>query len=124
MVTDFQPRQHRRYPVNLRVDYSTRDAFLANRVSNLSQGGMFIPTDSPLPVQSELDLVLSLNGDGGDGGQIRARGRVIWNYDIRKGTSRVVPGMGIKFVDLSPDDNRRLVDYLATLRPATATIVP
>jgi uncharacterized protein (TIGR02266 family) len=121
MVTDFQPRQHRRYPVNLPVDYSTRDAFLANRVSNLSQGGMFIATDSPLPVQSELDLVLSLNGDGE---QIRARGRVIWNYDIRKGTSRVIPGMGIKFVDLSPDDSRRLVDYLATLRPAPSTIVP
>ncbi len=120
-MTDFQPRQYRRHPVNLRVDYSTRDAFLANRVSNLSQGGMFIATESPLPVQSELDLVLTLSEDGG---HIHARGRVIWNYDIRKGTSRVIPGMGIKFVDLSPDDNRRLVDFLATLQPAPSTIVP
>ncbi len=120
MTEMLRPRQYRRYPVDLRVDYSTRDAFLANRVSNLSQGGMFIATDDPLPVQSELDLVLTLK-DGDD--RIRARGRVIWNFDIRKGTSRLIPGMGIKFVDLSPDDNHRLVEFIAALRgtpPATA----
>jgi type IV pilus assembly protein PilZ len=115
MVTEFQPRQYERYPVNLRVDFSTRDAFLANRVSNLSQGGLFIATETPLPVQSELDIVLTLKDEDE---RIRARGRVIWTYDIRKGTSKVIPGMGIKFVDLSRDDHRRLVDYLATLRPA------
>jgi type IV pilus assembly protein PilZ len=117
MVTDFQPRQYERYPVNLRVDYSTRDAFLANRVSNLSQGGLFIATETPLPVQSELDLVLTLEHEDE---RIRVRGRVIWNYDIRKGTSRVIPGMGIKFLDLSADDRCRLADYLAALRPVPA----
>jgi len=116
MVTDFEPRQHKRYPVDLRVDYTTRDAFVANRVSNLSQGGLFIATETPLPVQSELDLVLTLQDDAE---RIRARGRVIWNYDIRKGTSRLIAGMGIRFVDLSPDDRRRLVDFIATLRPAS-----
>ena len=115
MTERFEPRQHERYPVDLRVDYSTRDAFLANRVSNLSKGGLFIATDKPLPVQSELDLVLTLKEEDA---RIRARGRVIWNYDIRQGTSRVIPGMGIKFLDLSPDDSRKLVDYLATLQPA------
>lgn len=115
MTDPLLPRQFKRYPVDLRVDYSTRDAFLANRVSNLSQGGLFIATENPLPIQSELDLVLTLQDDHE---RIQARGRVIWNYDIRKGTSRVIPGMGIKFVDLSPDDSRRLVDYLGTLRQA------
>ena len=114
MTEALQPRQYQRHPVDLRVDYSTRDAFLANRVSNLSQGGLFIATDNPLPVQSELDLVLTLQDDEE---RIRARGRVIWNYDIRKGTSRIVPGMGIKFVDLSPADSCRLADFLAALQP-------
>jgi type IV pilus assembly protein PilZ len=122
MVTELlQPRQHTRHPVDLRVDYTTRDAFLANRVSNLSQGGLFIATESPLPVQSELDLVLTLKDEDE---RIRARGRVIWQYDIRKGTSRVIPGMGIKFIDLSPDDSRRLVDFLATLPSAPPQGVP
>ncbi len=113
-MTEYEPRQHQRHAVDLRVDCTTADAFLANRVSNLSQGGLFIPTESPLPVQSELDLVLTLNDQEE---RIRARGRVIWNYDIRKGTSRVIPGMGIKFVDLSDADRRRLKDFLATLPP-------
>ncbi len=115
MTEALLPRQFKRYPVDLRVDYGTRDAFLANRVSNLSRGGLFIATETPLPVQSELDLVLTLKNEDE---RIRARGRVVWNYDIRKGTSRVIPGMGIRFVDLSPDDSHRLVDYLDTLRPA------
>ncbi len=114
-MTEWKPRKHERFPVNLQVDCQTKDAFLANRVSNLSQGGLFIPTEDPLPVQSELDLVLEFH-EGTD--SIRARGRVIWNYDIRKGTSRVIRGMGIKFLDLAPDDSRRLADYLATLQPA------
>jgi uncharacterized protein (TIGR02266 family) len=115
------PRQHERYPVNLQVNYETKDAFLANQVNNLSQGGLFIATETPLPVRSELDLVLTLRGDAD---RIRARGRVIWNYDIRKGTSRVIHGMGIKFLDLSPDDSRRLADFLATLQPAPTVAPP
>jgi type IV pilus assembly protein PilZ len=117
MVTEqtSETRQEQRYPVNLRVDYSTRDAFIANRITNLSKGGLFIPTEKPLPVHAELDLVLTLPERAE---HIQARGRVIWNYDIRKGTSRVIPGMGIKFVDMSPDDKQKLADYIETL-PAT-----
>jgi type IV pilus assembly protein PilZ len=110
------PRQHVRFPVSLRVDYSTRDAFIANHVSNLSKGGLFIASDAPLPVDSELELVLTLAEPAEC---IRARGRVIWNYDIRKGTSRVIPGMGIKFLDMSAADRHRLADYLSALRPPT-----
>ncbi len=109
-------REHPRYPVSLRVDYSTRDAFLANHVSNLSRGGLFIASERPLPVNAELDLVLILPGAEA---RIQARGRVIWNYDIRKGTSHVTPGMGIKFLDMPSSDRQRLADYLATLQPAT-----
>ncbi len=112
------PREHVRYPVRLRVDYSTRDAFVANHVSNLSKGGLFIASDSPLPVDSELELILTLAEPAEC---IRARGRVIWNYDIRKGTTRVIPGMGIKFVDMSSADRSRLAEYLAGLKPASAT---
>lgn len=110
-------REHARHPVNLRVDWSTRDAFTANHVSNISKGGLFIPSETPLPVNSELDLVLTLSEPEE---RIRARGRVIWNYDIRKGTTRVIPGMGIKFVDISTADRARLDSYLAALGPGKA----
>jgi uncharacterized protein (TIGR02266 family) len=108
-------REHSRHAVDLKVDCSTRDAFLSSRVTNLSRGGLFIRGDRSLPVGSEVDLTLTLAGSGT---RIRARGRVIWNYDILKGTSHVVPGMGIKLLDLTSEDHRRLGEFLDSLCPA------
>jgi uncharacterized protein (TIGR02266 family) len=107
-------REHSRYPVDLRVDCSTRDAFVSNRVTNLSRGGLFIKSDNPLPVSAEVDLTLTLPGTDRP---LRARGRVIWNYDIAKGSCHVVRGMGIKLIDLGTKERRTLAEYLETLRP-------
>ena len=115
-------REHDRYPVDLRVDCSTLDAFVSNRVTNLSRGGLFIKSDTPLPIAAEVDLTLTLPGTDRP---LRARGRVIWNYDIAKGSCHVVRGMGIKLIDLGAKERRTLTEYLETLRstaplPATS----
>ncbi len=109
-------RRHQRYRVYLQVDYSTRDAFLSNLVCNLSRGGMFIASSRPLPIGSEIDLKLALPGDA----CIRARARVVWNFDIRRGTLRVIPGMGIRFTAISVADRRRLEGYLESLASTLA----
>jgi uncharacterized protein (TIGR02266 family) len=111
-------REHARYVVDLTVDCSTRDAFVSNRVTNLSRGGLFISSDQPLPIATEVDLTLRLPDTHTC---ITARGRVVWNYDIRKGTSRIVPGMGIRLLDLKPEEQQKLVAYLDTLPPMTAS---
>jgi uncharacterized protein (TIGR02266 family) len=113
-------REHPRYAVDLQVDCSTWGAFYSNRVTNLSRGGLFIRSDRPLPVSSEVDLTLTLSGNAT---RIQARGRVIWNYDIQRSSGRLVPGMGIKLVDMAPDDHRRLLEYLESLGPADPRIV-
>jgi type IV pilus assembly protein PilZ len=110
-------REHERYCVDLRVDYSTRDAFVSNRVTNLSRGGLFIESDRPLPVATEVDLTLTLPGTEG---ALKACGRVIWNYDIQKGSSRVIRGMGIKLLDMGSDARRTLEKYIENLQPADA----
>jgi Tfp pilus assembly protein PilZ len=46
---------------------------------------------------------------------IRAMGRVVWNYDIAKGTSRIVAGSGIRFVDMTASDRATLEAYLERL---------
>jgi uncharacterized protein (TIGR02266 family) len=106
-------RQDRRYTVDIRVDCSTRDMFVSNCVMNISRGGLFIASEQPLPIASEVLLRLTL-GDG-DATTIEAHGRVVWTYDIRKGSSRVIPGSGIKFLDLAPEHAARLEDYLIEL---------
>jgi len=95
-----------RYQVDIAVDCSTRDVFVSNRITNLSRGGLFIACPDPLPLQAEVDLTIRLEDPRA---VIRATGRVIWNYDIRNGTSRIIPGNGIKLLSLSPE-HRALLD--------------
>ena len=108
-------REHGRYVVSLPVNCSTRDAFLASQVTNLSRGGLFIEGPQTLPVGTEVSLLLGLPEPAA---AIRARGRVVWHFDIRKGSVRVVPGMGIKFVDLSAEQERQIADVLRSAAPA------
>lgn len=104
-----------RYRVDIPVDCTTREAFFSNRVTNLSRGGLFLRSDTPLPLQAEVDLEFTLPGTATT---IQATGRVIWNYDVAKGSSRIVPGSGIKFVDISAADKALLEDCLARLASA------
>lgn len=101
-----------RYEVNIEVDCSTRDMFLANRVTNISTGGLFMETHNPLPLQSEVLLTLRLPEINAT---IQTKGRVIWTYDIRKGTTRLLPGTGIKFTKMSLEHQRLLEKYIAGL---------
>jgi uncharacterized protein (TIGR02266 family) len=86
--------------------------FLSNYVTNISKGGMFVQTDTPLPIQAEVALSLELSHPEAT---LEIKGRVVWTYDIRKQDARLVPGMGIKFVDLSGKDRALLEQYLSQL---------
>ncbi len=107
-----QKREHQRYEVTIPVDCSTKHVFVANHVSNISRGGLFLRSDDPLPLNAEVALILRLPEAGQS---IRALGRVVWNYDLKKGTSRIVPGSGIRFVEMSPADRVMLERYLDQL---------
>jgi uncharacterized protein (TIGR02266 family) len=115
-VTPMASREPR-YSVSINVDYSTRDMFLASRVTNLSRGGLFIESRHPLPIQSEIDLTFTLPEF-----QITicAKGRVVWNYDMRKGTHRLITGSGIRFTDISPEHRMILEAYLEKLARGVA----
>jgi uncharacterized protein (TIGR02266 family) len=104
-----------RYAVEIEVNCATRGMFTSNRVMNLSRGGLFLRADRPFPLQSEVELVLILPGE-----RIEAKGRVIWNYDMAKGSMRLVSGSGIRFVDMSSRDRAVLETYLSGL-PATSS---
>lgn len=104
-----------RYKVEIRVDCATRDLFTANRITNISRGGIFIETQ--LPIQAEVDLKLTLPDTRVT---IGARGRVVWNYDMRQGSTALVAGSGIKFTDIDPEDRALLDSYLSKLTTTRA----
>jgi uncharacterized protein (TIGR02266 family) len=101
-----------RYKVAIQVSCSTRDLFLANRITNISRGGVFIETVLPLDTEVELSFTLP-----GADVTIDAQGRVVWTYDIRKGSCHLVEGSGIRFVGMPDQERHLLEDYLQHLTP-------
>jgi hypothetical protein len=44
----------------------------------------------------------------------------VWTYDIKRSTSQIMTGCGIKFVDMTPEQRTVLEDYLARVVPRDA----
>lgn len=97
-------RRAERYPVN---DEFSRvgDGESMTFVSDLSENGVFVHTQQPLPIGELLDLRFTLVLD--DPVVIGARGRVVRHSE---------GGMGVEFTDLSPDMVLRIHDALGRQR--------
>ncbi len=105
-------RQDDRYTVKLRVDCISRDAFAAGYATNLSRGGLFVASESPLPPDAALELTITLPSSSA---RVRALGRVVWRRERTKSAAAAAPGMGIKFLSMPSADWGRLVEFLAGL---------
>jgi uncharacterized protein (TIGR02266 family) len=104
-----------RFSVDIQVDCATKDLFLANRITNIGRGGVFI--EAQFPLQTEVHLRLTFPDTGTS---IDVKGHVVWNYDMRKGTTRLVRGSGIRFTEMDPEDRAQLEKYLEDLERQTA----
>jgi uncharacterized protein (TIGR02266 family) len=87
-------RRQPRLPIKLEVEYRTAGAFLVSYSVNLSKGGIFIETETPLPVGAQIDLQFEVPGAGA----LQVSGVVAW---ARQGAFDGLPdGMGIQFENL------------------------
>ena len=103
-------REHPRILVRAMVDYESQDTFLYDYSQNLSEGGLFINTESPLAVGEVLDLKFSLP----DIEKVfQVKGEVKWVIEEKKGP--LMKGMGIAFKDLSDDDRKLIQSYMEKL---------
>lgn len=109
------PRDSRRVPIATKVQFKFDrfSGFISEYSSNISPTGMFIVTEKPEPPGRILDLEFRL-GDGFE--IINGQGEVVWARTVAEGPNRP-PGMGIRFLDLSPGSKEliyRIVDqYVA-----------
>lgn len=87
-------RVHDRIPLFLEVEYRTAGAFLVAYSSNLSKGGLFIDTDRPLTIGTELVLRFAIPGSG----RIEVRGVVAWVRPVA--VDGKPAGMGVEFEQL------------------------
>lgn len=98
--------------IRIQVDYQTKDFFTSNYTMNIGKGGLFIQTDDPFPISSRIQIDLNLPQSGV---AMEIIGKVVSTSGVVKGSRKIVPGMGIKFVDFSPENKKQLEDYIDNL---------
>ena len=96
-------------PIGLEGD----NRFYTGTTDDLSRGGLFVATDDPLQVGTELRLSFVLP----DGYRVSARAEVAWVRVPRYRPHELPAGMGIRFDRLSGEDERAIAHYLEE-RPA------
>jgi type IV pilus assembly protein PilZ len=114
-------RSSERYDVTWSVDCETEDTFLYAAIANISELGIFVRTVEPLPVGTKLTLRFAPPNIVEP---FVLHGMVQWVNTYRPLRDNPNPGMGIRFVDLTPADRERLVETVRTIAYLRGAIEP
>lgn len=107
---DADNRQHIRFPVCIAVKYSGASFDYCEYILNISNGGVFIMTDKPLPVGEHIDMQFHIPNNKV---LFELHGRIVW---INKEGSKHPRGMGIEILHCSEDCKKALNEYLSAKR--------
>jgi uncharacterized protein (TIGR02266 family) len=102
-------RNVQRIPVQLLVDYQANGTYLFDFCRDLGAGGVFIQTESPLPIGSSLDLTFTIPDSKET---LITKGEVIWVQDNLKQRKDAFPGMGVQFSQFSDKDRKVLDEFV------------
>ncbi len=97
----------------MRVKFKDRRQFESCWVKDISNGGIFLRTQTPAALFGKLLVVLELpNGDS-----VELTGEVVRVVPPQDATNGVAAGMGVQFVDLDADKRSMLESYLGHTMP-------
>ncbi len=107
-------RSHERIPFTVVVSLTSEHNFYTGFTQDISEGGVFIATNCLEPVGAIREFELSV---GAGKGKVTAQGEVRWVREAND-FSDVPPGMGIRFLDLHPEIERRINQFIGRKREA------
>lgn len=96
------------------VDCETEDTFLYAAIANISAMGIFVRTEEPLAIGTELSLRFAPPRCP-ESEPLVVRGRVQWVNPVRPGGDNPNPGMGIRFIELDLPTRERLVEAVRSI---------
>ena len=105
-------RRENRLHHELLVAYRTMDGFLTDWAVNISRGGIFINTAKPLPVGTEVRLIISLPDTSFP---FDLTGRVARVHEFANADNNV-PGMAVEFLDVDAEKRQHLEHFVERLR--------
>ncbi len=100
-------REYDRVPKKFKISYSSPRAFEKTYLSDIGKGGIFIKTSKVMNTKEKVGLKIFLP-DGGKEWEVI--GEVAWSSKkgIETSQGKHPPGMGIRFLNLSPEDEARI----------------
>jgi CheY-like chemotaxis protein/Tfp pilus assembly protein PilZ len=104
-------RKYLRVPFNGKVMLSHRGTEYALYTETLSEGGIYVIKEDPLPVGSEVMVKCDL----GERGEVSAKGNVIYTKKLFGDFLTLPPGMAIKFQGLTEEDAGSLKFFIEGL---------
>lgn len=104
-------RVHERFETSIAVDYASGETFLFAYLQNISEMGIFIRTDHPASVGTRLRLRFQVE----HGEPLTLDGEVTWINPLRASGDNLNPGMGVRFIELSPDKREEVVGLVRTV---------
>jgi len=99
--------------VNTMLNMNTDHQFFNGFSENIEEGGIFVATFDPKPMDSAVIVNFKLPG----GRPVTAKGKVQFVREYNPMTPDVAPGMGVKFTDLLASDKSAIEDYLQQRAP-------
>ena len=108
-VDDDERREHTRVKLVVEVGLNTEHKFWNGLTENISEGGLFVATESPFNIGDELMVNLKLSGRKG---AQAVKCAVRWLREEAEGG--MPAGMGLSFVDLSMDQASSIGLYIKT----------
>jgi type IV pilus assembly protein PilZ len=104
-------RNFDRFDVEWAVDCVAADTFLFASITNVSAMGIFVRTTEPLALGTR--LLLNFSPPGAE--SFKMEGTVAWINPLRADGDNPNPGMGIRFINLKPQERERLVEVIRTI---------
>ncbi len=109
---DFENRRHPRFSIHLPIEYCRFKSYTTH-IGNISEGGLMIYLPEEMDVGQYLRLKLFFSSDS-ELDTIKILAEVVWK-DNRSSERREYYPVGVKFVDISSEDEIKLRHFLRSL---------
>ncbi|AKF05969.1 TIGR02266 family protein [Sandaracinus amylolyticus] len=104
-------RSYERFDTRIHVDVTSGETFLFAYITNISEMGIFVRSESPLPIGTELRMRFAHD----EGGELELSGMVVWINPLRANGDNPNPGMGVRFESLTAEQREQVVALVRTV---------
>ena len=108
-----EKRQHNRATISAVVNLSSEDNFYAGAARDISVGGLYVETQTGLPIGTEVTALLKLPSK-----VLSLRAAVVWS--LAKGSTTT--GMGLGFLNMPAHAKREIEAFMLLRQPISFAV--